>query len=106
MQKMTKLILSKPISACAVMLLLSACGVKTYKDLKLNNDTGAKVIETIGKPDAIETMPDDTAMQLWHYYDLSIDLQLTNDTLKAILESSGMEALPGKTGAVGEAAHD
>ncbi len=97
--------LSKSVGTCAVALLFSACGVKTYNDLKVNSDNGAKVIETIGKPDAVETMPDNASMQLWHYYDLALDLEMRNDTLQAIVEASGMAPVGGKMDAAEEAAH-
>lgn len=92
-------------AAIIVMSLLSACGMKTYKDLKVNSDNGARVIETIGKPDAIETMPDDTTLQVWHYYDLALDLDIRNDTLIRIVEASGMAPVGGKIGAAEEAVH-
>ena len=97
--------LSKSIQSCAVLLMLSACGVKTYKDLKVNVDTSAQVETTIGRPDAIETTPNDSTLQIWHYYDLALDLEIKNDTLRTILEASGMAPVGGKVGAVGEAMH-
>jgi hypothetical protein len=105
MQIMKRLKFPKTIQACAVLLLLSACGVKTYKDLNLNVDTSAQVETTIGRPDAIETMPNDSTLQIWHYYDLALDLEIKNDTLRTILEASGMAPVGGKVGAAAEAMH-
>ena len=97
--------LPKTIQACTVLLLLSACGVKTYHDLKVNFDTSAQVEATIGRPEAIETMPNDSTLQIWHYYDLALDLEIKNDTLRTILEASGMAPVGGKVGAAAEAMH-
>lgn len=105
MQIIKKRMLSKTIQACAVLLLLSACGIKTYKDLKVNVDTSAQVEATIGKPDAIETLPSDSTLQIWNYYDLALDLEIKNDTLRTILEASGMAPVGGKVGAAAEAVH-
>lgn len=96
---------TKTIQACAALLLLSGCGLKTYKDLKVNVDTSAQVETTIGRPDAIETMPNDSTLQIWHYYDLALDLEIKNDTLRTILEASGMAPVGGKLGAAAEAMH-
>lgn len=84
----------KKIIVLALFALLSSCNSKNYKDLRIGVDSSAEIEAIMGKPDAIETGTEvESAQQIWHYYDVALDLYLRNDTLDAITETSGMEAL-------------
>lgn len=92
-------------ASCCLLFVATSCDIKTYKDLKVNIDRSKEVELTIGKPDAIETSLNDSTLQIWHYYDLALDLEIKNDTLRTIVEASGMAPVGGKVGAAAEAMH-
>jgi hypothetical protein len=84
----------KKLIAIYLISLLFSCKNKTYHDLKTGEMTGPQVLEIMGRPDAVETGKEtDAKVEYWHYYDLALDLHFTNDTLRVIIEVSGMETL-------------